>query len=69
MFVHIREINEIAKIKELLNAKTLLINNPRVPLITSNTSDGNVYNYDYDFIIENEGTLEDLKEKAKEFML
>lgn len=67
MFIHIREIEEIEKIKKLLNAKTLLIRNPRVALITSNNSDGNVYNYNYDYIIENDGTLEELKQKAKKF--
>lgn len=68
LFIHIREINEIEKIKALLNAKTLLVRNPRVALITSNNSDGNVYNYNYDYIIENDGSLEDLKQKAKEFV-
>lgn len=69
LFIHIREINEIEKIKKLLNAKTLLIKNPRVALITSNNSDGNVYKYEYDFIIENDGNLEDLKQKAREFII
>ena len=68
LFIHIREINEIEKIKKLLHAETLLVVNPRISLITSNESDGNVLKYDYDFIIENNGTLEDLKEKAKEFI-
>ena len=68
LFIHIREIEEIEKVKNLLNAKTLLIRNPRVALITSNNSDGNVYKYNYDYIIENDGTLEDLKEKAKKFV-
>ena len=68
LFIHIREIDEIEKIKKLLNANTLLITNPRVALITSNDSDGNVYKYNYDWTIENDGTLEDLKQKAREFV-
>ena len=68
LFIHIREIDEIEKIKKLLDAKTLLIRNPRVALITSNNSDRNVYNYNYDYIVENEGTLEDLEHKAEEFV-
>ena len=68
LFIHIREIEEIKKIKKLLNAKTLLIVNPRVELITSNSSDANVYKYEYDYKIENSGSLEDLKQKAKEFI-
>lgn len=68
LFIHIREIEEIEKIKKLLNAKTLLVLNPRVALITSNSSDANVYKYEYDYKIENSGSLEDLKQKAKEFI-
>lgn len=68
LFIHIREISEINKIKKMLNAKTLLIRNPNVNLITSNDSDGNVYKYNYDYIIENDGTLEDLKVKAEKFI-
>ena len=68
MFVHIREIEEIKKIKALLNAKTLLITSSRVAKITTNSSDANVEEYDYDYHIKNDGTLEDLKEQAKEFV-
>lgn len=68
MFVHIREAVEIEKTKKLLNAKTLLINNPRVKLITSNDSDGKVNEYNYDYYIINDGTLEDLRNKAFEFV-
>ena len=68
MFVHIREAEEIEKAKKLLNARTLLITNPRVQLITSNNSDGKVNEYKYDYYIQNDGTLDDLKEKAKKFV-
>lgn len=68
MFIHIRESEEIEKTKKLLNAKTLLITNPRVKIITSNDSDGKVNEYQYDYYIENDGTLEDLKNKAFEFI-
>lgn len=68
MFIHIREIEEIEKTKKLLNAKTLLLTNPRVELITTNISDANVNEYNYDYYILNDGSLEDLKNKAKEFI-
>lgn len=68
MFIHIREAEEIEKTKKLLNAKTLLISNPRVKLITSNNSDGQVNQYQYDYYIDNDGTLEELKDKAICFM-
>lgn len=68
MFVHIRESEEIEKTKKMLNAKTLLITNPRVQTITSNDSDGKVNEYNYDYYILNDGTLEDLKNKANKFV-
>ena len=67
MFVHIREISEIEKVKELLNAKTLLITSTRVEKILTNNSDANVDKYDYDYYISNDGTLEELREKANDF--
>ena len=68
LFIHIREISEIEKIKKLLDAETLLLSNPRVKKITSNSSDANVDNYNYDIHIENSGTLEELEQKAIEFI-
>ncbi len=68
LFIHIREVKEIEKIKKILNAKTLLVKNPRVSLITSNNADKNVYKYHYDYVIENVGTLDDLREKARKFV-
>lgn len=68
MFIHIREPEEIEKTKQLLNAKTLLITNPRVKLITSNDADGRVNDFQYDYYITNDGTLEDLKNKAMAFV-
>lgn len=69
MFIHIREISEIEKVKDEMDAKTLLITSNRVEKITSNTSDANVDKYDYDFYISNDGTLEELEKKAKIFVL
>lgn len=68
LFVHIREISEIEKLKSLLSAETVLIVNPRVPDITSNESDANVAKYTYDYTIENAGTLDELEEKAIKFI-
>lgn len=68
MFVHIREISEIEKVRVAAKAKTLLVTNKNVPLITSNESDKNVMNYQYDLYIRNDGTLEELDEKAKDFV-
>ena len=62
IFLHIREPEEIEKMKEALyekgieNVTTLLIKNKNVKEITSNFSDGSVNNYEYDSIIHNDGT-------------
>lgn len=71
IFLHIREPEEIAKavseFKEY-NAKTVLVKRDSVKHITSNMADENVYNYNYDIVVDNGGTIEDLKEKAKGFI-
>ena len=66
LFVHCREKEDIERIKKL-GAYTILIKNDNIPAIESNDSDKNVLNQDYDFIIDNSGTLEDLDRKAKIF--
>lgn len=68
MFVHVRESEEIEKCKKCLNAKTLLITNKNVAAINTNISDRDVDKYKYDYHISNDGTLEELKQKAKEFL-
>lgn len=69
MFVHIREISEIEKVKEILHAETLLITSTRVQKITTNNSDANVEQYRYDTYISNDGTLDELRMKAKQFVM
>lgn len=68
MFVHIREPEEIQKCKDALGAKTLLITNKNVSAITTNHSDKDVLQFNYDYHIKNDGTLEELDKKAKEFV-
>lgn len=68
MFIHVREAQEIEKCKNLLNAKTLLITNKNVKAIKTNISDRDVENFKYDYHIHNDGTLKELKEKAKQFV-
>lgn len=71
MFIHIREPKEIEKLKKEYpddNIKTLLITNKNVPRITSNDGDAGVFNYHYDFVINNDGTLDDLKEAVLDFV-
>ncbi len=67
LLIDIREPEEIARAVETFGAKTILIRSPRIEKIKSNHADANVENYKYDYIIENNGTLEQLEECAKEF--
>lgn len=68
LLIDIREPDEIDKVKLAFNAETILITNSRVENIVSNIGDANVFDYAYDYIIENEGTLEEFKENIKIFV-
>ena len=59
LLIDIREPKEIEKAKKAFGAKTILIKRNNVKSITSNMADAGVFDYDYDFIIENNGTLDD----------
>lgn len=69
MFIFIREPKEIEKAVKEFKAKTILITNSRVKQITSNHADLGVFNYSYDIIIDNDGSLEDLNNKAHQFCI
>lgn len=69
LIIDIREPEEIERAKVAFGAKTILIKNDRVAPITSNMADANVNNYNYDYVIENNGTLEELKETVKAFAI
>ena len=72
LFLHIREPEEIAKavneFKEY-NVKTILVRRDSIKHITSNMADENVYNYNYDIVINNNSTLEELRKKAECFLV
>lgn len=68
LFLHIRESEEIKRVVNEFGAKTILIVRDSVTQITSNTSDKNVFDYHYDFIVDNNSTIEELQEKAKQFV-
>jgi hypothetical protein len=68
-FVHCREPEEIARLVDELNATTLLIRRESAENVKQiNDSDNNVLNYSYDYVVRNEGTLDDLKESARVFL-
>lgn len=67
LFIHIREPKEIERAKQAFNAKTILIKRDNVKHITSNKADREVFDYDYDIVINNNGSKDELLDIAKEF--
>lgn len=68
LFLHIREPEEITRAVKEFGANTILVIRNTVKHITSNMADENVFNYNYEFIIDNSGTKEELNNKAKKFV-
>lgn len=68
IFIHAREPHNIKYYKDKYNAMTVLITNPNAKKVQGNHADREVNKYDYDLIIENDGTIEDLKDTAKWFL-
>ena len=68
LFVDMRDPRDIVRAVETFDAETVLLRNPRVKPIETNHADRNVENYKYDYIIENDGTLEQLENVAKLFI-
>ena len=67
LIIDMRDPKDIARAVETFGAQTILIRNPNVEQIESNHADANVENYEYDYIVENDGTLEQLEKVAKMF--
>lgn len=68
LLIDIREPEEIARAVETFGAETILVRKPDAKKIESNHADRDVENYEYDYIIENDGTLEQLEMVAKLFV-
>lgn len=69
LIIDARDIDKIKIAKEHFKdqVKTLLIRRPNIP-VPDNVADQNVDNFEYDYIIDNNGTLDDLKNKTEEFL-
>ena len=67
LFMHIREPKEIERAVKEFNAKTILVINENANKVSGNHADENVYDYQYDLIIDNNGSLDDLDLCAKHF--
>ncbi len=68
IFINAREPHNIQYYKDKYNAITVLMVNDRIEQVTSNHADFEVYDFTYDYIIDNNGDLEQLKSSAKTFM-
>lgn len=69
LFVDIREPHEIERIKHSVqHVYTLLITNPRVEHIISNDGDAGVNDYNYDYVISNNGPIEKFANDAERFI-
>lgn len=68
LFIHSREPKEIERFQKEYGALTILIDREEVEGKQSNHSDAEVMNFNYDYIINNDGTLEELKMKAMTFI-
>lgn len=69
LLVDSREPEEIMRFKRELGAVTVLIRRASAEMAeTSNHADANVLNCDYDYEIDNNGSLDELRMKAAEFL-
>jgi chlorite dismutase len=69
VFVDCREPAEIQKLKERLNATTVIIRREEVEWNeVSNQSDADVFNYTYDVAILNDSDIIHLEDKARKFI-
>lgn len=65
IFVDCREPYEIERLVEKLGAKTLLITRDNLPTTYGNHADDGVFDYTYDYIVENNGSLTELRDSAR----
>ena len=68
MFFHIREPDEIKRLVEATGAETILLTRDGLEANFGNHADDGVANYEYDHVIENNGTLKDFKETVRLFV-
>lgn len=69
IFIHIREPEMIEVLqKEYPEIESLIVLNNNITHIKSNHADAEVYNYEYDHVIDNSGSLEDLYSEAYIFI-
>lgn len=65
IFIDCREPHEIERLVRELGAKTLLITRDNLPATYGNHADDGVFDYTYDYIVENNGSLTELRDSAR----
>lgn len=65
IFIDCREPHEIERLVKELGAKTLLITRDNLPATYGNHADDGVFDYTYDYIVENNGSLTELRDSAR----
>lgn len=68
IFVNAREPHNVQRYVDKYGAVTVMVINPNATQVQGNHADEGVYEYIYDYYIENSGDLEMLKESAKNFL-
>ena len=68
IFVNAREPHNVQHYVDKYGAVTVMVINPNATQVQGNHADVGVYDYIYDYYIENSGDLETLKESAKNFL-
>jgi hypothetical protein len=68
LFIHVREPEEISKIQRCYSCKTLLITNINAYPLDSLDFEKNVVNFNYDITIDNDSTIDNLRENVKKFI-
>lgn len=66
-FIDAREPADIDRLKEKFNCKTILVTRGEATSY-GNHADDEVFNYEYDIIIDNSGSLDALRDMANEFI-
>ncbi len=68
LFIDIRDPKQIERAEKEFDAYSILIKRDDIQAITSNKADAGVFDYNYHCVVNNNGTLKDLEDAAKEFV-
>lgn len=67
-FFHVREPEEIDKVKKALNAETLYVKNDRITINNDRAEERGIEDYEYTYTVDNSGSMDDLYLEALKFL-